>query len=221
METPSVFINNEYKVLNDVLRVLSNHNTWIDIKELKTEMWISNVLSKGVQLELVLSKLFRDGYIESDIHKSRYTHNTEKHYRASFEGNVFLKSGGYLLEKISQIHTKKPIEVPENLKELLSIWHDKNDIENLVSICRQHELIFTNSTKKLISCFAHELYEKNWLTKFESNTFNPTDIARIFLKLADLKFNDAYNADFNFIKEKPRFNIKYSRNINIDMRTQS
>ena len=63
--------------------------------------------------------------------------------------------------------------------------------------------------------------KKNWLTKFESNTFNPTDIARIFLKLADLKFNDAYNADFNFIKEKPRFNIKYSRNIKIDMRTQS
>jgi len=111
-------------------------------------------------------------------------------------------------------------QIPENLKELLSIWHDKNDTVNLIKIYNEHESIFTNPTKKLISCFAYELYEKKWLAKFESNTFNATDIAKIFLKLANLRFYPNYKDDFNFLAEKPSFNIKFSKNVNIDMRKE-
>lgn len=110
------------------------------------------------------------------------------------------------------------VQLPENLKELLSIWHDKNDTVNLLKIYNEHISIFTKSTKKLMSCFAHELYEKKWLTEFEQKTFNATDIAKIFLGLANLKFNPNYNSDFNFLVEKPIFNIKYSKKIKIDMK---
>lgn len=115
-------------------------------------------------------------------------------------------------EKDTQI-----IILPENLKELLSIWHDKNDTVNLLKIYNKHESIFTNSTKKLISCFAYELYDKKWLTKFKSETFNATDIAKIFLSLANLRFNPNYKSDFDFLGEKHIFNIKYSKKIKIDM----
>ncbi len=110
------------------------------------------------------------------------------------------------------------VQLPENLKELLSIWHDKNDTVNLLKIYNEHISIFTKSTKKLMSCFAYELYEKKWLTEFEQETFNATDIAKIFLGLANLKFNPNYNSDFNFLVQKPKFNIKYSKRIKIDMK---
>lgn len=112
----------------------------------------------------------------------------------------------------------EPMELPDNLRELLSIWHDKKDIKNLVCIYRQHESIFTKPTKKLMSCFAYELYEKKWLTTFEEKTFNPTEIAKIFLKLANLKFYPSYKNDFMLTTEKPDFNLRDYIRIKIDMR---
>ncbi len=207
--------NNEYKILNDILGVLSKHNTWIDISELKIELFISGVSRKD-QLELVLSKLLKDGYIDNDMRKSRFTHATENHYSINFDGNVFLKRGGYLTE----IKPVEITEVPENLKELLSIWHDKNDIENLISIFDKNKKHFIGKEpqKTLMSCFAHTLYKNHWLTITNERTHNSAVIAKKFYSLFGWKYFPKDKEQFDYHIELEDFDIQYSSLLNIPLR---
>lgn len=201
-----------------------------EIKRLNAEYSKYNGIEKNVNKEVNYFTAYWFGYqrvinvidspIDMDYYKfltfaNKFCNGMEDAYLLPF-----LKEQLNNLDKNKEDKTKDEtiLEIPENLKELLSIWHDKNDFENLNKIYKEHKSIFTDSTKKLISCFAYELYYKKWLMEFDNNTFNATDIAKIFLGMANLKFNPNYKSDFNFLVEKPSFNIKYSKKIKIDMK---
>lgn len=177
--------NNEYKILNDVLRVISKHNTWIDITELKVEMFISEVSRKGVQLELVLSKLLKDGYVDSDIRKSQFTYTTENHYIITFDGNVFLKRGGYLSGNLSQTTQQQPL-IGEQVKDadgvqpikditsLKPLMNTTNENEFIAVINSIYSLVVCDhskkrSDKKKVMYVIHLLIKNGWLLDVSSN----------------------------------------------------
>ena len=99
-------------------------------------------------------------------------------------------------------NTGKQIEIPENLRGLLSIWHDQNDIENLLKIYNDHKDLFLISNeedkpKTLMSCFMNTLANNKWLTEFDFNKTPPTDVVRIFFEL----FNwEVFPKDGNLFK---------------------
>lgn len=112
-------------------------------------------------------------------------------------------------------------DVPDNLKGLLSIWHDKNDIENLIKIYRDNEKLFTCNPKKIqISCFAHTLKESGWLREFEPRGNSPKDVAIIFLSLANLEYGDHDYKGYilHDIGSKPGFADKYKLAITLKKR---
>lgn len=126
-----------------------------------------------------------------------------------------------LIDSTSNTHPLN--EIPENLKGLLSIWHDKNDIKNLLSIYNSHKELFEDKIQKktLMSCFAYTLYEKKWLMKFDEKNVNASELCRIFFKL----FNwTSYPKDkdlFNLASETPNFNMKYTKQMKITLRETS
>jgi hypothetical protein len=117
-------------------------------------------------------------------------------------------------------NTGKKIEVPEDLKELLSIWHDKNDIENIISIYNNHKIHFEgkNPQKKLMSCFAHTLFDNGWLIATNEKTHNSTLIAKKFFSLFSWKFNDKDKNLFDYHLELEVFPIQYTSKMNIPKR---
>jgi len=172
-------LNNEYKILNDVLGVMDIHNKWICISELKTELFISNISTRGSNLELVLSKLYKDGYIEVEIRSSRYTLKTEKHYRVSFDGNIFLKRGGYLSGNLSQTTQQQPM-IGEQVKEtkkvqpikditpLKTLMNTTNENEFIAVINSIFDLVIRNENekradKKRVRYSIHLLIKNGWL----------------------------------------------------------
>jgi len=123
-----------------------------------------------------------------------------------------------LIDSTSNTHPLN--EIPENLKGLLSIWHDKNDIKNLLSIYNSHKELFEDKIQKktLMSCFAYTLYEKNWLIELDSRNFNSAEMAKIFLSLFEWTFTPKDGNLFNIVDEKPLFDLKYTTKIKIPLR---
>lgn len=122
--------------------------------------------------------------------------------------------------KIELEEKGKPTEIPENLNELLSIWHDKNDIENLIIIYNNHKIHFENKDpqKTLMSCFAYTLYENKWLIKLDSQNFNSKEVAKIFFKIFEWECKPKDSGLFNIVNEKPLFDLKYTRKMKIPLR---
>lgn len=121
--------------------------------------------------------------------------------------------------KVELPDNAEPIGLPKNLNGLLSIWHDRNDTKNLHKIYNNHKSIFMGKPKKkLMSCFAYTLYERKWLTEFNSKTFNPTEITKVFFELFEWTPKPKDAGLFKLTEEKPLFDIKYSRKMDIPVK---
>lgn len=178
-------LNNEYKILNDVLGVMNIHSIWICISELKTEIFISDISMRGVNLELVLSKLYKDGHIEEEIRSSRYTRKTEKHYRISFDGNIFLKRGGYLLGNLSQTIQQQPskeeqvkdadgVQPIKDITSLKPLMNTNNENEFIKIINSIYSLVVYDHSKKTadkkkVMYVIHLLIKNGWLLDVSNN----------------------------------------------------
>ncbi len=208
-------LNNEYKILNDVLGVMNTHSIWICISELKTEIFISDISMRGVNLELVLSKLYKDGYIEVEIRKSRYTCNTEKHYRISFDGNIFLKRGGYLLGNLSQTIQQQPskeeqvkdaggVQPIKDITPLKPLMNTTNENEFIVVVNSIYDLVKYNNEKTpdkmKIRFTTYLLFHKGWLVE---NIGNQNAYIDIILNYFGYKrtTKDEKNFKFHLIKK--------------------
>lgn len=122
---------------------------------------------------------------------------------------------------IENTHGTHPLnEIPENLRELLSIWYDKNDTESLLSIYNSHKNLFEGKEpqKTLMSCFAHTLYKNKWLVETDEKTHNSAVIAKKFYSLFGWNYFAKDKNHFDYHIGVDDFDIQYSCKMNIQLR---